>query len=354
MAIRAFALSLTILYIPIYLLELGYSLNSVFSFYLYFSIIGVLFFPISTRVSSRFGFKHTILLSTPFLIAFFVLLNHLNNEHVNFILLSFFLAASSSLFWIAFHSDFAKVSNPKKRGSQVSKLQAITLIFTILGPIAGAFVLMYLSYQALFIAACILVVLSVIPLFFSSEIHEPYQFKFKTFFDKKNWLNATVFFGEGIRDFAAKVLWPIFIFLTLKSYITLGSISSVTNLIIALMTLWVGNMSDRLNKTSLITVGSLFHSVTLFIRGFFESVVNIFTVTSFGAISFALMNVPYFATFYNKANKNGVVEFILLREVFLRIGYIFILTIMIIFNGNIVLGLVLGGVGSIAYRFLRE
>jgi len=68
-AIKSFAISLIGIFIPIYLLQIGYSLASVLIFFSTVASVHALMSFFAAKVAARVGLKHTILFSIPVLIA---------------------------------------------------------------------------------------------------------------------------------------------------------------------------------------------------------------------------------------------------------------------------------------------
>ena len=80
----------------------------------------VLLTPISGIICSKIGLKRSILLSIPFSVSFIYLLNSLKYSLIHYSIVAIVEGIGLSLFWIAFHIDFAKCSDKKNRGKEVS------------------------------------------------------------------------------------------------------------------------------------------------------------------------------------------------------------------------------------------
>ena len=74
--IQTFAVSLIGIFIPIYLLEIGFDLIMVFNYYLIFSVCIIVLSVLPIRLSNKIGLKHTIFLSTIPLITVYMFLQH--------------------------------------------------------------------------------------------------------------------------------------------------------------------------------------------------------------------------------------------------------------------------------------
>src|SRR3989338_5103928 len=110
-AIRAFALSLIGVFVPVYLYKIGYPLFSVFLFYAIQSFFQIIFSIPAAKFSSRYGIKHSMLISVPFLIVFFFLLYSIENVAIPLTLLALFGGISTSMFWVPYHIDLANFGN---------------------------------------------------------------------------------------------------------------------------------------------------------------------------------------------------------------------------------------------------
>ena len=70
-SLRALAFSFITIFIPIYLLDLGFTIQSIFLYYISFYLMEALFESASVRLIRIFGPKHVIAISVPFLFIHF-------------------------------------------------------------------------------------------------------------------------------------------------------------------------------------------------------------------------------------------------------------------------------------------
>ncbi|MCK4926994.1 MAG: hypothetical protein KAS11_00875, partial [Candidatus Aenigmarchaeota archaeon] len=111
LALESFALSLISIFVPIYILSVGYSFDYMILFFMiYYGCIGI-FAPVSASLANRFGFKHIILFRTPLLIAFLLGLHNIESLMFSPLVLAAFGGFGSSLYWISINSIFAKYSD---------------------------------------------------------------------------------------------------------------------------------------------------------------------------------------------------------------------------------------------------
>jgi MFS family permease len=100
MALRTFARSLISIFIPLYLLGLGFDFFIAIGFYGVFAIThAIMGFP-AAWLSSKIGLKHLILSSFPFMIIFFLLLYSINSSStgIGVLLIGIFGGIGSAFF----------------------------------------------------------------------------------------------------------------------------------------------------------------------------------------------------------------------------------------------------------------
>jgi MFS family permease len=358
-AIRAFAISLISVFIPIYLLQEGFSLRYVFLFYSILCFVHALFSHIATKLSTKIGVKHSILISMPFLIGFYILLQFVGNSWV-FYITPIIGGIQGALFWVNFHMDFAVFSTKKIRAKQISGYAVVCLILSALGPLLGGFLLLYFNFNVLFIIVSFLLLFSTIPLFASGEsyVHADYSFKkVGEVIKKLGWKGLTGFVGYGM-ILCSAVFLPVLLFFTLKTYLNVGAIVSLTLFFGIISTFFVGRLADRFGNGKVLRIGSLFTFVGWSLIAFFQTVLSVIGLnlflgltapTSGGGPAFDALN-------YDIAKRKHIAEVITLRETTIRLSLGLILFILF-FISNLRLAFLFGSLGSILiiiFSFLKK
>jgi len=323
--ISSLAFSMIGVFIPLYLLfELQYSFVLVLLFYILFFFVFALTTPFVAKLSSKIGFKHTILLSMPLLICFYGLLYLIKINPKLYYLTAIMFGLSKSFFWIPFHSNFTKFSDKKHRGEEIGVWYLIAVIIGIIGPLVGSFILTYLGFGWLFLIVSCLSFISVVPLFYSKEVYSSHKFNLKTLKESKK--DIISFIGYGMKLVPMQIYWPIFIYLFLNNYLKLGCIISVAMLFIAFFSWFIGRASDTSDKSEILRSGSLFDSVVWFVKIFARSFWQFLGLSILGMMCFNMIDIPFMAKVYDKAQKR-ILEYIVFREIFLVVGRLLMLII---------------------------
>jgi MFS family permease len=350
-AIKFFALSLITIFIPIYLFQLGFDLKYIFLFFAIISAAASLTVYLSLKLSTKLGIKHGILISIPFLIAFYILLQFITTNSLNWI---FFLAPivggiECSLFWTNFHTDFAAFSSKKFRARQVGGYMIISLILAAIGPILGAFIILNWDFNVLFVLVSILLLLSTLPLFMSEEnyVHREFSFKkVRNVIKKAGPISMSGFIGQAMIS-CALCAWPIFIFLILRGYLDVGALTSLTFLIAIGSTFFIAKFADKFGRAKVLRIGSIFSSIGWIVRASVSTFLQIMGVNIFfGIIGPAYTGTTFDAKNYDMAKKRHIPEVIAFREITLHTSTA-LLFFLLFFIGTLKLALLFGVIGSI-------
>jgi hypothetical protein len=121
-SLRTFAKSLINIFVPIYLITIGYSFMTAFIFMAIGSAFHAIFSYSAAKLSARIGFKHLIMVSAPFLIIYYLLLNYITVIQalgIPIVLIAAFGGTSNAFFWLGYHTDFAKSTTKKNSGKKL-------------------------------------------------------------------------------------------------------------------------------------------------------------------------------------------------------------------------------------------
>ena len=351
--LKNLALSMAGIFVPLYLyIDLQYPLNKVIIFYIIYSLFMLVSAPFAAKFISKYGVKHGILTSMFGFIIQIILLATLHYHNLYF-LPALVWGIANSFYWVSFHTDFVKSSDKKKRGQEVSWWFITAYLGIFLGPILGSIVITYLGFVTLFIVVSLLLLLSAVPLFLSSEIHTKTAFSFRYIFQKSHIKESYIYILMGFRVITAQVALPIFIFLILGKYISLGAIASAAALGSIAIGYFVGKLSkDERREKIMFKYGSLFHSVGWFVLLFVKTFTQIALVNIYLAMSYIFVDIPHHAMVYEKAKKaKSTTEYLVYREMVISFGRL-LGVVLLLLTGNLILGFIISGAGIMSWFFL--
>lgn len=330
--LRAFALSLISLFIPLYLYkELGYSFAQTIGFFLFFSVVLAITTPIAAKFAARYGVKHTIGVSVPLYMIFVLLLYLLPDYQISLLLVSAFFGASIAFYWMGMHLVFYHASHPHHRGEEFGKRESATILGSLLGPLLGGGIIGIAGFKAVFILVFSILLCSVLVLFKSRENHVRYHFSFRSVLNKEHWRDSLFFVSRGTYTITEGVIWPLFVFVILGSYIALGAMGSLLSAISILLLWAVGKYSDHgpVDKRKIMRFTTIFDSIAWLLRSMVTTVGGVFATTALGAFTFGIRESPLGALEYDKARGEAAPYFVS-REIFICLGRILILTLVLL------------------------
>ena len=186
--LRGLGYSLVGIFIPTYLLTMGYSLNNIFSYFLVMAITSFVSTIFSLSLGKKFGYKPLIILSIPLAVVSLFLLNLLQTNEISIYLIAVIFGIQNGTYYLPLHAYFTKLSEKIKRGEQYSNYVFFGQLAGLLSPIVGAILATFLNFSTLFYAAIFFISLSIIPLFNLENIKPKTSLEFSKIKDLKSEL----------------------------------------------------------------------------------------------------------------------------------------------------------------------
>jgi hypothetical protein len=319
-AIRGFAASMIGIFIPIYLLTLGYSLKAVLIFFIIRQVVYALASFPTALLDARFGFKHAILISMPFFIAFLSMLATLETMAWPLWILAVLSGIQLAIFWTSYHTDFALVADGKDMGKEVGFVKFISKASNVVGPLLGGFLIVLIGFTNVLIVVNILLLVSVVPLFFSKDTHSKSTLSIKKTFTGKGWKDYLALAAYGMESSVASVIWPVFIFFYIVSdFTTVGLITTVSLSFSLIAVIVAAGLADK-HYNFTIRFGAITHTIIWGLKAFVTSAGQVFFADSFHGSSRSMLAVPFDAKMYKKAGRGDTLQYVLFRATAVSIG----------------------------------
>src|SRR3989338_1361500 len=102
LAIRAFANGLIAIFIPIYLIELGYDVATVLLFYAILHLTIICFAIPAAKIAAKYGFRHVMFYSIPLYVLVLALLYSLDMYHWPLASIGIIAGVSQAFFWMGY------------------------------------------------------------------------------------------------------------------------------------------------------------------------------------------------------------------------------------------------------------
>ncbi len=320
-AIEMLALSIICIFIPAYLITMGFSFTDVVLFFIVNYSFSLLMNPLSAEINSRIGVKHTILLRSPIFISFLAMVMNIGALPGLYYLAAVLGGISISLYRTSITTEYVRVSDRRREGEEAGLLFGIPHISAVIGPVVGAAVLTLFGFNALFIMAVALVFASIVPLFLSSDYREK-GFRMKElslFLDKRR---AAYYFAEGTILMVDFVFWGLYVFLN-YGFVSLGVAASLMGIGMILFTLVVGNISNTVKGRRKITrMAGLLCAVLWILRALATSELEFMVLSLLGGFVITSLTISLFSDFASFAKRNGPARSVVFRYTWMNLGRI--------------------------------
>lgn len=335
--IQAFGTSIIVLFEPIYLHTLGYSIPQIMLFYI--AAYGIYFFliPFGGKIAKHRGYEHTLLYSLFPLVAYYILLYGIGDFPFLIFIAPIALAVAKTLYWPAFHADMARFGKDKQIAREVGLLNALIMIGSIVGPIVGGVLLAIFGFKVLFLVAAVIIFSSTIPLFTTHEHKRKHPFEWKWMmrflFKKENRRRFWNYFAFG-EELITMTVWPIFIYIAVTDFFSLGGIVSISMALAVVAALVVGRYAHRKGyKLSFSRGGVLAYLFSWPLRILALTPVGVLLFETYWRVTRTFFWIPLQTTMYRTAKEEGIMSHSVLFEMALVLGKVFVaLIVLIIFS----------------------
>ncbi|MEY4745066.1 MAG: hypothetical protein RL272_1011 [Candidatus Parcubacteria bacterium] len=324
-AILDFATGSVMLFEPIYLHSIGFSIPQVLLFYGILYVLYFLLLPLGGKICRRHGYEHTILFSSPFLIIYYLSFFAIPLHPVFAPIAIVALVIQKILYWPGYHSNFATWSDKVEQGREISTMAAVAGLAATLAPAFGGAVIATWGFRAMFVIAAVLILLSNVPLLRTPELYMPQAFSYgaamRRVAEPRRRRRLLAFMGFG-EELLALVAWPIFIALVIPDYGSLGAVVSVAMLANVAATLYVGRVSDDGGRGPVLRSGVIYTAASWVARILVTGGFGVFLMDSFYRVAKNMVNVPLLAFLYDDARNGQVMDEVVFFEMALSLGKI--------------------------------
>lgn len=333
LGLLSFAEGLISIFVPIYFWELGYPLWQILFFYfiqsLYFIVCTFLFLGVIRNLSD----KMMMFLGIPFAILYYFGLTLIGETPILFYFLPLGAALHMLLFNVGYHISFSGTVDDGYVGREVGTRYMLGSLVQFSAPFIGGVLIASLGFQYTFIVAIAVLLLSVLPLFFFQRRIMPPEVNVSTalgFLTNKT-LRPFNLSGAGYAAevMVGRIIWPLFIFLTIGSIQDFGGVISAGLLFGAVITFLTGFLSDAGKRRRMLAWASGLYSAVWALRPFFAGAVMVVGSHIAGQIVNASLMVSWSSQYYKIARSiSEPTLFILSREMLYHISRILFLPVL--------------------------
>lgn len=335
------------IFVPIFLLTSGFSLQSIF-IYLAIHHLGIVpFFALAAKSCERFGVRKTIFLRFFFLAAYFATLFFLDQYRILFYITPILSSLQASFMYYPQHFIFASHAKHEEMGAKVASLYAWPQIFGIITPLIASLIAATLGFKNLFAASLFIYFLTSL---FAHRALDDIKIKVNLSWGKffsflsKNFKHFKLLIIENIRGEIQGNIWPILLFISITKLegvaqdkigiISIGSIESIVGIISIFLMIYVGQLYDRYGQGKLIRFGFFSFAILWLLAYNLTNPSHLYLLAiALGAFTI-FISIPNQALIYKLSQKQNKEEFLIYIEAPQIIGRLIAYGVFIIFIAN--------------------
>ena len=338
--LRSLFMSMTAIFVPIFIYSLYESLIQVVLYYIVQRLIVIAFaFPIS-KLIENIGFRRSIAISVLLLMGNTLSL-YFSKDNFYFLYLAvFFEGLQVPIYWISRDSALSQDVGDKVMGKSMGYLTVLENIASLLGPFAGGVIILLLGYQALFAVAFVILALSLVPLWtMHSHTHKNgVSIKgFWYFLTDGRYLHQVVAnFGASMNDYGNGVIWPLILMFASITDARLGAIYSITAIAAIIVNYVAGPWFDSLRRRKdyadegVYGFTALMMSFTWILRFFVRGIGVIITLDIFRQLFGSVYGNFYSDYLHLGGKRNGSIAYWVYMEIVYSFGAIILFSIMLL------------------------
>lgn len=250
MMLRSLAISMTGIFVPIYLYRLDYSISQILSVNAMYFTSRLLVDYFAARATAKYGPKHTLVIGQMLQIVSSGMFLSISSFNWSLYLIGIVWGASSSFFNIPYHVDFSKIKHRKHGGKELSFEKLMEKVGYIIGPLAGGIVATIAGSKYIFLVSIILLILGLWPLFQTKEpVKTNQKISFNDFKVSGLKKHLPSYLGLNIENTVSGFLWPlylsVFVLPTQSVFIKVSIISSLAMLVSMFSVHAIGKTVDK-------------------------------------------------------------------------------------------------------------
>jgi MFS family permease len=324
-AILNFGVSMVQIFEPIYLYTIGFSLKQIIIFFVASYVVYFLVVPLGGKFARTHGYEHSLSLSTPFLIIYFISLFSIPRHPAFIVTAIFSLAIFKMFYWPGYRALLARYTDDHHAGRALSGLSVLSTVSAIVAPIAGGALLTVTSFPVLFITASAIILLSTIPLLRTPEVFEPHDLSYvdayKRLFRPEFRRALFAHFGYG-EEFIESFIFPIFILLIIPSYLGIGAVVTGATLVMLVVTIIIGRVTDEHHRHPILRTGVLFTVLAWAAKMVVSSAFGVLIAQSLYMGGRITIGIPFVTLASKRARKYSVMKSVVFYEMSITIGKI--------------------------------
>jgi MFS family permease len=246
-------------------------------------------------------------------------------------------AFSVHLYWIPFHTFFARKSNTGGNfGNETAFLIFIQGLAAALGPLIAGLMISSWGFEPVFALTIFVLSLAAVPafLFVNESKHREHHTLaiISSFMKNKPTRNLGLAIGARAGELILfEIFWPILLFIVLQDFAKVGAITAISFFLSSVVMLWAGKKFEA-NSQSKIFPTSVFINASLYlVRLLLLFPLGVYLIDILDRVNGKIYTIGFASAVYDAAEKYGESDFTVYREAIAHLGQTILLLVAVLF-----------------------
>ena len=304
--LRSLGVSLIGIFAPIYLYKLGYSIQDIALFNVFWFLLRPIFDIANAFLIGKIGPKHSMLLAALLHVGYLGLLISLPDLKWPLMLVAVIGSEAYGLYLLSIQVDFSKVKHAKHGGEELGYLTIVDKIGGILGPLVGGLIASFYDPRYTIALSMLVLIASIFPLFISNEpvrVNQDVTFrKLKIKEHIRDYISVIPF---TLENSVSLIIWPLYaaIFLLGSNvFAKLGGIITVSTISMIFLSRAIGRVIDKSRGRDLLRLGTVVNAFLHLVRPFVTNITGVLAVGVINEPITASYRMPYMKGYFDASD----------------------------------------------------
>lgn len=304
--LRSLALAIFAIFVPYFLYQNGYSGAAIFATFGLFFVFRAPTDILAGYFVARFGPKHAIVISCVLQITNALVLLTVPSFNWHPVVIALPWGVSASFFFVAYHVAFSKVKHTLKAGHELGHMQTFERAGYLIGPLVGGLVGSIFGPQYIFLAATLILIVSLWPLLITAEPVKTHQkISFKLFDAGKIKSDLFAYSCLGVENTLCINTWPLYISVFVLSgavYAQLGALGTIGVIAAILSAKVIGKVTDTSIARKMLRWSAVLNAGLYIFRPLAQNIWSIFAINVVNDAINAAYRMPFLKGMYAAAD----------------------------------------------------
>ncbi len=348
-----FGIGLIQIFIPIFLLQIGFSLAQIFLFFAIQHTARALMVPLSITTSGKIGAKHVLSSSLVFPLLFYLTFSKIPDMPSLFYAAAIFMGIAQGYGWPAYHLHTSKITPDNNRGKTLAFIVILQIATLALAPAIGGYVIENSGISSLIWTVVILFSLTAIVLINTKEIFRGHHLNTKLLSFKKVARDAIANGFFNTRATISFIVWPLFMFSILPSFKNIGYLEGVSVALSIIAVFLVGRFLDHHGRKKFLVWTSMLYAPISVIRILAFNPISLAIIHVFYRLADRANGLTWASIFHSNLSKHPRAEYMLWFEfvgTLILAGFMFLFVFLaqvVEFKTVLVIGIIFGSFCSL-------